>query len=67
MLRLRKKQPHLDSIEAYACYCNCPTAACVACNCSCIPDDYYQDNWNSDYSTEYGWQVMNQIYSGRRW
>jgi hypothetical protein len=35
MLRLTKKQSHLDSIEAYAsCYCMAQVCSCV-CGCPC--------------------------------
>jgi hypothetical protein len=36
MLRLRKKQSHVDSIEAYTCYCQT-----VYCPCECGMCDVY--------------------------
>lgn len=36
MLNLRKKQSNLDSVEAYACICTCPTVSCP-CECPCDP------------------------------
>jgi hypothetical protein len=53
MLRLRKKQTHLDSIEAYACLCRCPTANCWYCNCVCIPPGYRQTDFDSEHSEQY--------------
>jgi putative bacteriocin precursor len=54
MLRLRKKQPHVDSIEAYACSCICQMVNCP-CNCGMCDEytlfDTRDRQWDPIYHT----------------
>lgn len=58
MLRLRKKQPHADSIEAYACDCICMAVACP-CECPCDPGTLVMFTSSSQRDTMYAEGVLN--------
>jgi hypothetical protein len=53
MLRLSKKHPHEDSIEAYVCSCICWLATCIACPCPCDHLPGLVDETSNVSSVEY--------------
>ena len=62
MLRLRKKQSHVDSIEAYS--CQCPTISCPPCSCSCTLGPQTNSIQNSLDNQHVSVAEMNNIKIG---
>ncbi len=58
MIRLRRKQTQLDSIEAYACSCICAYAACQCNTCHCLNPNFFFENFDGAYSDGYSYQLM---------
>lgn len=66
MLRLRKKQSHVDTIEAYACVCVCPMVSCT-CECPCDPTFLLKEDHDSTWDSTYSQAVLNSTSQTRRY